>query len=503
MSRPRPQVCNSRFATWPCAAALFFTVVIAGCGGYLAYEPADPEQDAAPTSFMNRSSDDGTLAELVKASGYPGKWPPDPWRLDTLTLTALYFNPELDVARAQAFAAQSELAIAARRSPTTVKLLTEHHDRIDGSSPWSMGIAIELPVGTRARREARLEKAELLADAAEIEIASAAWRVRSAVRDALIDLISSSQRKRVLRQRLLIQRQMEQLVQRRVEAGMLSSRDLGMERIAVAGIEAAIALEDTRYANARGDLARALGLPLEIVQSLRVANDALIDNVKVPDPAEARYSALHNRLDIHTRLLEFGVADAEVRLAVAEQYPTISLTPGYIWDQADDLWFLLVDLALPDAAKDAVRVAEARRRTTASRFTALQIGVIGEVEQAGDVLRVTQARLRAVGEMARLSRSQFNRARRFFETGGGDRVRLVAARLADAQARQHLLDAQEAWRKSIARFEDVTQYPYLSDFLKLPDRLETARKADSRDTDSGDAASRETVFREAIAGARI
>ena len=498
MSLSRSQLCKSRFAAWPRAAALFAAAVVAGCGGYLAYEPDDVEQEATTTSFMKRSSDDNTLAELVKASGYSGEWPPDPWRLDTLTLTALYFNPELDVARAQAFAAQSELAIAARRSPTTLKLLTEHHDRIDGSSPWSLGVAIELPVGTRARREARLDKAELLSDAAEIEIASAAWRVRSAVRDALIDLISSSQRKRVLRQRLLIQRQMEQLVKRRVEAGMLSSRDLGMERIAVAGIEAAIALEDTRYANARGDLARALGLPLETVQSLSVANDALIDNVTVPDPAEARQRALHNRLDIHTRLLEFGVADAEVRLAVAEQYPTISLTPGYIWDQADNLWFLLVDLALPDAARDVVRVAEARRRTAASRFTALQIGVIGEVEQAGDVLRVTQSRLSAVGEMARLSRSQFNRARRFFESGGGDRVRLVAARLADAQARQHLLDAQEAWRKSIARFEDATQYPYLSDFLKLPDREETTGQ-----TVSSGAVQREAVQIETMARARI
>lgn len=258
-------------------------------------------------------------------------------------------------------------------------------------------------------------------------------------------------------------------MQRRVEAGMLSSRDLGMERIAVAGIQAALALEDTRYANARGDLARALGLPLETVQSLRVADDAFTDTVGVPDAGEARYRALHNRLDIHTRLLEYGAADAEVRLAIAEQYPTVSLSPGYLWDQADNVWFLLADLAMPSAAHDVVRVAEARRETAARRFTALQIDVIGEVDQAGEVLRVTQLRLNAADDMARLSRSQFDRAQRYFESGGGDRVRLVAARLADAQARQHLLDAQEAWRKSIARFEDATQYPMLSDFLNLPE----------------------------------
>jgi outer membrane protein TolC len=456
-------------ATTAVATASVATVLLGGCGGYLAYEPADLEAQVAPVRYLNRSSDDSSLAALVRASGYVGEWPPDPWRLDTLTLTALYFNPELDLARAQAVTAQAELAVAARRSPLGITLVSEHHSRIEGSSPWSLGVAIELPIGTRTRREARAEKAALLADAAEIEIASAAWRVRGAVRDALIDLMGSSQRTSVLRQRLSIQRQMEQLVQRRVEAGMLSSRDLGMERIAVAGIQAALALEDTRYANARGDLARALGLPLETVQSLRVADDAFTDTVGIPDAGEARYRALHNRLDIHTRLLEYGAADAEVRLAIAEQYPSVSLSPGYLWDQADNVWFLLADLAMPSAAHDVVRVAEARRETAARRFTALQIDVIGEVDQAGEVLRVTRLRLNAADEMARLSRSQFDRAQRYFESGGGDRVRLVAARLADAQARQHLLDAQEAWRKSIARFEDATQYPILSDFLNLPE----------------------------------
>jgi len=449
-------------------APLIAGVFVAGCGGFLAYTPADVEEQDAPTEFMDRSSDDGGLAELVRASGYEGEWPPDPWRLDTLTLTALYFNPELDVARAQALTAQAELAAAARRSPLGLKLLTEHHSRFEGSSPWSLGVAIELPIGTRTRREAKVDKVALLADAAEIEIASAAWRVRRAVRDALIDLTASSQRTRVLRQRLSIQKQMEQLVLRRVDAGMMSSRDLGMERIAVAGIEAALALENTRYANARGDLARALGLPLETVHSLRVTDDAFTDMVDIPDVAEARYQALHNRLDIHTRLLEFGAADAEVRLAVAEQYPTISLSPGYVWDQGDNVWFLLADLVMPAAARDAVRVAEARRETAARKFSALQIDVIGEVDQVGDVLRVTRARLNAADELARLSRSQFDRARRFFESGGGDRVRLVAARLADARAQQYFVEAQEAWRKSIARFEDATQYPVMSDFLKLP-----------------------------------
>ncbi len=476
------------------AGALLAALLVAGCGGFLAYTPAGIEDQVTPEEFLSRRSDDASLADLVKASGYQGEWPPDPWRLDTLTLIALYFNSELDIARARALTEQTALAVAARRSPLGLNFAVENHSReIEGEGPWSLGVALELPIGTRSRREARVEKAALLADAAEIEIASAAWRVRSAVRDALIHLLASGQRIGVLEQRLSIQKKIEQLVQRRVDAGMQSSRELGIERIAAAAIESALALENSRYANARGELARALALPLETVQTLSVADDALTDAVNIPDASAARYRALHNRLDIHTRLLEFGAADAEVRLAIAEQYPTFSLRPGYFWDQADNIWFLLTDLIIPVGARDAVRLAEARRETAARRFAALQIDVIGEVDQVGHVVRVTRTRLQAAGKFASLSRSQYERTRRLFDSGKGDQVTLAEARLADVQAQQFLVDAQQAWRESIARFEDATQFPVLSNFLTLP-QMQTKSGPDC----SGQAVSKQAISEQAI-----
>ena len=88
MSRLRARMRATLSATELLVTAAIATVLLGGCGGYLAYEPADLEAQVAPTSYLNRSSDDSSLAALVRASGYAGEWPPDPWRLDTLTLTA-------------------------------------------------------------------------------------------------------------------------------------------------------------------------------------------------------------------------------------------------------------------------------------------------------------------------------------------------------------------------------------------------------------------------------
>ena len=444
-------------------------MLLSACPARLPYKPVDLEEQAARVEFQNRAADDATLVELVRASGYEGMWPPEQWRLDTLTLLALYFNPEVDVARAQALASRASLSLAAKRSPLSVELAAEHHSREVDGTPWTIGVAVGLPIGSGSRREARVDRATYIADAAEIEIAAVMWRVRGATRDAIVDLTACRQRARLLEKQISVRRQLVKLMQRRVDTGMLSARDLGRERTELAAAEAELAVERTRQVTAYGDLAAALGLPLETVQSLKIADDAIKEPSVVPEAGAARSRALRNRLDIHVRLLEFGAADAEVRLAVAEQYPIVRISPGFFWDQGDEIWELASLVVPPASAQAAVLEAEARREVAARRFMALQIRVIGEVERSREVLQVTHASVTAGQDVVSQAQSQFERVRRYFDSGGGDRVQLETAHLATVQAQQHLLEVQIASYMSAARFEDAMQVPVLGDFLNLPD----------------------------------
>ena len=461
-----------RFCSWHAkyCVPVLAAVLMCACTNRLPYREAGLEQRAGAEQFQARSANDTSLADLVHAAGYEGQWPPSQWNLETLTLLGLYFNPDVDVARAQVLASQAALATAARRSPLSLELAAEHHSREVDDTPWTLGFAVGLPIGEGSRREARVQKATAMADAAEVEIAASMWRVRGSVRDAVIDLIASTRRADLLQQRLQTHSELVQLLQRRVDAGMASARELGRERTSLDTVKAQLALEQSTQANAYGDLARALGLPLDTVRSLNIADDA----IKPPGPPEsadqARANALRNRLDIYVNLLEFGAADAEVRLAVANQYPVVRLTPGFMWDQGDQIWSLGGLLIPPAGAKEAVREAEARREVAARRFTALQLTAISEVEQSREVLVATSASVDAARGTEASARDQYERIRRYFEAGGGDRLQLVTARLVLVQARQHLLDAQIATLGAAARFEDSMQLPILSEYMKLPER---------------------------------
>ncbi len=426
---------------------------------------------AVPTAFLARDPSDRGLARLVAASGYSGEWPPAQWRLESLVLVALHFNPEIETARAHSRVAGAELESAAQRAPLGLQFAAEHHSRqIDDDSPWSLGLALELPFAAAGKRAARVERAALLADAAQLEIAASAWRVRAAVRDALIDIEASRGREEIIQRQLLARGEMHDLVAKRVAAGMLSARELGQEQTALAELEVALDAERGRGQQALATMSRALGLPSGIVQKMQIADESLSARVDVPDASAVRTAALRNRLDIHQRLLDFGAADADVKLAVAAQYPEITLSPGYLWDQSDNVWSLAVGLLFPPGARGlaAVREAQARRMLAEQRFTALQMQVIAEAEQAAALYDAARMRLSAAQQRTQISAAQFARVQRLFEAGAIDRVELTAARINSLGAQSAFLAARVEQHRALARLEDVMQRPLLAEFHRLP-----------------------------------
>ena len=156
-----------------CQLAAFYICVLAGCAQQ-PYSPRDLEVDAT-ADYAGRSAQSPALAQFVAQSGYEGTWPPDQWGLTELTLLALYFSPEIRIARAQAAVARSEIAAAGSAGPFGLTPVIEHHSReVEGDGPWSVGIALEFPWIARSKREARVERAVALSDAADLEVAGQA-----------------------------------------------------------------------------------------------------------------------------------------------------------------------------------------------------------------------------------------------------------------------------------------------------------------------------------------
>jgi outer membrane protein TolC len=452
---------------------VWMTVVATAACSQLPYEPRPLDRDAAAADYAQRTAASDGLRAFAAANGYrEADWPPREWGLRELTLAALYFHPDMGIARARAEVARAQQAGAGAPPPLSVAVRPEHHsvEQPENDSPWTLGLELEIPLAQQGRREARQERAGFLADAAEIDVASAAWEVRARVRDRLRALQASRENLAALDEQLAARREMLALVERRVQAGMLSSHEAAAERLAVGQLELARDEEAARARDGLADLASAVGVPPGVAQAMPLRFDA------EPPPAEADAAslqrlALQNRLDVHRRLLEFGAADADVKLAVAEQNPQITLGPGYAWDQGDNVWSLAVGLTIPPAAaaRAAVREREATRELAARQFLATQSAAILATEAAAAQYLGARERMTLAQRQAILLQEQEARMARMFDAGSADRMQRVSARLEALASQAALRQARAGSWQALARLEDAVQRPLSGDMAALPD----------------------------------
>ena len=455
-----------------CVLGVAVASALAACSS-VSYSPRPIDPDATVAEFLARAVDVAGLKTFAAANGYAAQdWPPQQWTLRELTLVALYFHADIRTAQARADVARAELGSAAQRQSWSGRLKPEYHSRTlpDTNGPWTLGLELEIPLVAQSKRAARAERSAFLADAAELDIASAVWTVRARVRDQYLNLQESRDALASLDAQLAARKDMVGLVNRRVDAGMLSSRELGVERLAYSQLELLRSGEMARQQRALGELAAALGLRLDMVERMKLRfNTDAQPQVDMEEGALRRLT-LRNRLDVHRKLLEFGAADAEVKSAVAAQNPDITVGPGYTWDQGDNIWSLAIGISLPQPAltRASIREAQARRELAAEQFAATQTDAISLVERAAAQYRLAHARMAGAEHQLQMQREQEARVSRQFDTGAADRMQRVTAHI-DTLASETILQAAIVeLHHAIARMEDAMQRPLLGDSDALP-----------------------------------
>lgn len=445
-------------------------VVLAACSS-VAYPPRSLDPDATAAAFEARTADGDGLKQFASANGYDTTvWPPGEWGLQELTLAAFYFHSDLRTARARADVARAELDTATQKQPWSARVNPEYHSLRppENNGPWTLGLQLEIPLVAQGKRAARVERSAFLADAAQVDIADAAWTVRARVRDRYLDLMTSRDALSQIDAQIEARKEMTALVARRVDAGMLSARDLGAEHVALSQLELQRAQEVARQQRVRGELAAALGLPNDVASRMPLRFDVREAD---PDGAALQRLALHNRLDVHRRLLEFGAADAEVKIAVAAQNPDITLGPGYAWDQGDNIWSLAVGFTLPSGAqaRAGIREAQARRELAVENFAATQAAAISAAQRASVQYRLARERVAGAQRQLQMQRDQEARTLRQFDAGSADRMQRVAAHLETLAAQSLVQAADVDVRQALALLEDAVQRPLAGDFETLPD----------------------------------
>ncbi|MCX6568354.1 MAG: TolC family protein [Candidatus Aminicenantes bacterium] len=462
----------------PSLKVVGLAVVLAASGACVRFHPKPIVPVKAMEDFEARRLDAPELKDFLLHNQDVKDWPPAVWDIKSLTLAALYYHPDMDVARAQwGIARGGRITAGERPNPSLAPALgyntTSPRSEV---TPWIPEISLELTIETAGKRGYRIAEARHLSDAARWNILSAAWEVRSRLRGALLDAYAAGERASLLAEALDLQAEIVRLLELQRDAGEVSVYDLTQARLALAGsrlaaIEAARAKEE-----AMARLAAALGLPRQALDGVNLSFDYFLRPAPEIPAGEVRRHAVVNRSDILAALSEYAASQSALQLEIAKQYPDIRLGPNYQLDQTDSKWTigLAFDLPILSRNRGPIAEAEARRAESAARFLALQSQVIGELDAAVEDCRSALLKARAADDLLANLARQKAAAKTRRELGEISKLELLFVEIelnAGAEARlEALIQAQEA----VGRLENTAQSP-----LDVRDWIYTKAREDS------------------------
>ena len=445
-----------RIAITFCVAAL----AISGCAHF---EPRSLAPAATATAYEARTLDNPELRAFIQRNTQPelGTWPPPQWNLELLTLVAYYYHPDLDVARAKWGVAQAGVLTAGMRPNPSINANAQRTTNPPGdTSPWTLGLNLDIPIETAGKRGYRITQASQLSEAARLAVAGVAWQVRSRVRVALLDLRTALDTREALLQQQRLQQANVALLERRLALGMASTPEVTQARIVLNRTTLALDNAARFQADARARLATALGLSSKALDGIAIAPDRDAPLPALPK-SEVREQALLHRADVLGALAQYAASQSALQLQVANQYPDLHLGPGYTWDRGARKWSLGLALVLPvfNQNQGPIAEAKARRVEAAATFEVTQARAIGEIEAALADYRASRGSLSTVQTLQRAQTDQLRKAEASFNAGETDRAALLGARLEMSQIALSRIGALANTQRALGRLEDAVQLP--------------------------------------------
>lgn len=200
------------------------------------------------------------------------------WDLDQLTLAALYYQPDIAIAKAIENTANAAISTAKQRpNPSLTISPTWISNLATAAAPWIIASSISIPIETAGKRDLRVTKAEFLAQVAKYKVSDTFWGIRNRVRLALIDIYAAVESKKLLEKQFSLERAIHQRLEKQLRQGEVSRLDVLRSQTILDQQQITLANINKRLIDAQINLASAIGVPLEAITAVEL-NFNILEN---------------------------------------------------------------------------------------------------------------------------------------------------------------------------------------------------------------------------------
>jgi cobalt-zinc-cadmium efflux system outer membrane protein len=427
-----------------------FALLLAACQGY---DPMPLDDDAHLQAWAARSPTDAAVVEyarrLAERDTQPrGAYnPADGISLPEAEVIALFFNPDLRVARLHA---DAELA-GARESGRweDPELEVDAMWIIDSiANPWILGGAIKFTIPFSGRHGVEEDLAYAEYDVAVRRVIEQEWNTLTELRQAWQEHAAAAERTRLTREFIAEVEDVKTVADRLDEAGELTSLDsrlfaleLATRRGELISLQAETARLDLK---ARELMGLRPDAPL-MLQTALARGDVRPYN---------RQTLISGWPTLAVKRAEYETAEHRLRLEIHKQYPDLTIGPGYELEEGQSRIGIGFGLPIPiiNTNREGIARAKAARLAMRAEYEGELERLLHRVAQAEQQLNSAKdQRAYVERELAPLVDEQVIDARRFAELGEFDALVQL-----DALSRRHearLLVLESVLRQALAREE--------------------------------------------------
>ena len=425
-------------------------------------EPAPIDPIASARVLEQRSLQDPEIAAALTRMGLS---PSDGWTLDALTVAAWNLRSDIAVAVADVSAGTSAERVAALMPNPTLSLDPSYFvtNFLQDPSPWVIATALAFPIETAGKREIRIAQAQADTETRRWRLAETLWLARAELRRSLVALSIAEQSVSFAEDELALRRGYLDWVDTQIRFGLGIGADRLTAQTNLARAQAQVRTAQGELVTAQAQIAAATGVAMEnlpLSQLIPAAIDAL------PSPDAIALGTLRdwgvvNRLTVRHALADYIVTEEALRLAVAKQYPDISIGPGYSFDRGDHAITLAVGFTVPllHDERDAIAQALDVRARAAAQFQAAQSAALGEIDTASARYGAASSALGDARSAEDAARRTVDEVDRRLAAGAANRGDVLTAQLGVAVAQRATLDALRATADALGSLEDGVQRP--------------------------------------------
>ena len=381
-----------------------------------------------------------------------------PWNVEKLSLAAVYFHPDLALARAEADEAAAKIRTAKMRPNPVLTFSPQYATfRAPPFTPWFFGANVQVPFETAGKRAKRTDQAVAAAEAARLRVSVRAWAARSRVRSAMLELYGARQNGRLLETEQQLHESAIRKLTAQMDAGEVSPFELTQARLMANRTR--LALEDARRvaATAQTRLASAVGVPTRALEGIKLDFTGF-DHL--PSPHLSRRRALTERPDLLALLADYAAAEHALRLEVAKQFPDVTLGPGYDYNSGQNRWQLGVSLPVPfNRNQGPIAEAEARRVTAEKRFLAQQAAIEGELDLALAAYQASMSKVATAGQLAKDAATSSKTTQSMVRAGAVSGLEFTRRQIEACAANLALQSARIEAQIAAGALEDAMQSP--------------------------------------------